>query len=213
MTKRSDSDHNSDAHFSRSQKFIDCYRMIGGALLDYERAHSGLGSVLTLSHFSTPFPVPLDLGSFFKKSKSSFESGVAFVPVEFLEAYLEDVLDLKSKDEDLYIVTARKFPWSAWVAILGLAFSISVGLYAVSLGYSLIASFALTAMLALPFGILWHFSPRDKISRRMLFAKLLQNEISRRRGDTGPFVATPLRSISGGRLFTKPTMGSARNLI
>jgi len=186
--------------------------MIGGALLDYERAYSGFGSVLELSHFSTPFPIPIDLSSFFKKSRYSFEAGVSFVPVEFLESYLEDLLDLQSKDEDLYIATARKFSWSTLVSILGLGLAIAIGLFTASKGFSLLGSFTVTVVLALPFGVLWHFSPRDFVSRRLRFAKLLQNEVSRRRGG-GPFVTMPLRSLARGGIATKPSAGPARDML
>lgn len=204
--------NNTGSGFVRSQKFIDSYRMIGGALLDYERAYSGFNSVLELSHFSTPFPIPLDLGSFFKKSRYSFEAGVSFVPVEILESYLEDLLDLQARDEDLYIARARKFSWSAPTALVGIGLAMATGLFAATKGFSLMSSFAVTTILALPFGILWHFSPRDFISRRLRFAKLLQNEVNRRRGG-GPYVTTPLRSLAGGRMMTKPSAGPARNML
>jgi len=204
--------NNTGSGFVRSQKFIDSYRMIGGALLDYERAYSGFGSVLELSHFSTPFPIPIDLGSFFKKSRYSFEAGVSFVPVEILESYLEDILDLQTKDEDLYVVNPRSFSWSSLIAIAGMGIAISIGLFAASKGFSLFSSFAITLILALPFGVLWHFSPRDFVSRRMRFAKLLQNEITRRRGG-GTYLSMPLRSLSAGRGLGKPSAGPARNII
>jgi len=185
--------------------------MIGIALLEYERSQAGFGSVLSLSHKSTPFPIPVDIGLFFKKARTSFEQGVSFVAVEFLEAYLEDILDLQVDEEDLYIAAPRRFSWPLLVSVLGLCFSLAAGLYAVSFGVSLAVSFAFTVVLAFPFGILWHFSPRDGLSRRLLFAKLLQNEISRRRGDTGPYAATPLRAAVSGRLFGRATISSARS--
>jgi hypothetical protein len=186
--------------------------MIGGALLDYERAYSGFSSVLELSHFSTPFPIPIDLGSFFKKSRYSFEAGVSFVPVEILESYLEDLLDLQSKDEDLYISHPQNFSWSSLIAVVGMGIAMSIGLFAASKGLSLLSSFAITFILALPFGVLWHFSPRDFASRRMKFAKLLQNEILRRRGG-GTYLSMPLRLLSSGRGMGKPSAGPARDIL
>jgi len=142
----------------------------------------------------------------------AFEQGVVFVPVEYLESFLEDLLDLDVSEEDLFIIGKKKLYASGWISLLGLAGSLATGLYTVSLGASLLFSFALTVFIALPFGILWHYAPRDRLSRRIRFARLLQSEVSRRRGDTGPFVSTPLRAVTD-KFFGKATVGSARSIL
>lgn len=190
------------SNFVRSNRLVECYRMIGAALAEYENNHSGFGTVLDLSHYRTPFPIPLDIKSFFQKSLLTFEQGVSFVPVEYLVAYLEDLLDLEVTEERLCIPRQKKFSGTIWIVVLGLCFSIASGLYVVQLGGSLLFSFALTVLLALPFGLLWHLMPRDGLSRRIKFAKLVQNEITRRKGG-GTFITTPLQPGAVGKIFGK----------
>ena len=199
--------------FARSERLLEGYRAVGLSLLEYEQTTSGLGYIYALSQHNPQGPLPLDIKSFFSRSIHQFEAGVSFVPVEFLSAYLEDLMDLSIKEEDLFIQTKRKISSSIWVALIGLSFSLGAGLYIASLGASLIFSFALTMILSMPFALILHLSPRGQLSRRIRFAKLIQNEISRRRGDTGPFVATPLGGVVGGKIFGKATIGSARNML
>jgi len=150
--------HNTDrkidsSNFTRSERLIECYAMVGCSLLEYEKSQSGLGSVLDLSHASTPFPIPIDIKTFFKRSLRNFEQGVSFVPIEILVAYLEDLLDLEVSDETLHIAIPKSKFNSIWISLIGLVCSIIAGLYLVSLGAPLIFSFGVTVLLAFPFGL------------------------------------------------------------
>ncbi len=110
-----------------------------------------------------------------------FREGVAFIPVEVLESYLDDLLEVENTDASLFIQKdAPKFP-ASYTSIFGIMSSMALGLYAASSGASMLASFLLTMILALPFGLLWHFSPK-KSARRLSFAKVISFEVSRRRG-------------------------------
>jgi len=46
--------------FVRSQKLLEYYRMIGSSLIEYESSQTGIGAVIDLSHYKTPFAIPLD---------------------------------------------------------------------------------------------------------------------------------------------------------
>ena len=125
----------------------------------------------------------------------SFREGVSFVPVEVLESYLEDLLDLDVKEDGLFIVRERSRIHSLYLPLLGIALALSGGLYLVSSGASEFVSLGLTASIALPFAVLSHFFPRNGLMRRMNFAQTLSGEISRRRGrdkDSPSWPTTPL---------------------
>lgn len=154
--------------FGGCNRLLSQYACIGEELLKYEvnARRYGYGSFSAFTHF---------------------REGVAFVPLEVLESYLEDLLDLEIPESRLCIEReSPNFKWTA-VSLLGLSGAIGLGLYAASTGASLFASFALTVALALPFAVLWHFSPRSGVTRRMGFAQIVSHEVSRRRGsDKGP---------------------------
>jgi hypothetical protein len=107
---------------------------------------------------------------------------VAFISVETLEAYLEDLLDLEVCEENLFIFREERLVRSSLIALGGMLFALCIGLYAASSGASLFLAFGLTVCLALPFAVLWHFAPREGVMRRLGFAQTVSHEISRRRG-------------------------------
>jgi hypothetical protein len=99
-----------------------------------------------------------------------------------LESYLEDLLDLDVADEKLFIRQAMANKRGLALSGLGLCGAVVVGVYAASAGVPLWSSLGISIVLALPFAALWHFAPQERASRRLLFAKLLSQEIFRRRG-------------------------------
>lgn len=178
--------------FGGCNRLLSQYTCIGAELLKYEAStrRYGYGSFSAFSHF---------------------RQGVSFVPVEVLESYLEDLLDLDVPEDRLFI--SRESPNLKWifVSLLGLSGATSLGLYAASTGASLFASFALTAALALPFAVLWNYAPRGGVTRRMGFAQIVSHEVARRRGsDKGPreLSETP---FALGDLIAHKTPGSARS--
>jgi hypothetical protein len=178
--------------FGGCNRLLSQYSCIGAELLKYESSarRYGYGSFSAFSHF---------------------REGVSFVPLEVLESYLEDLLDIDVSEDRLFI--KRESPNLRWivVSLLGLSGASSLGLYAASTGASLFSSFALTAALAAPFGVLWHFAPRGGLSRRMGFAQIVSHEVARRRGsDKGPReTANPQFAFS--ELLAQKTPGSARS--
>ncbi len=143
----------------------------------------------------------------------SFREGVAFVPVEVLESYLEDLLDLGVKEETLFIT--REFEWfrSRQVLGVGLVAALSTGLYAASTGASLPVSFGLSALFSFPFGVLFHGAPKSGLVRRMSFAQILSGEISRRRGRDRDGESNTSRSLLSevlGRAQPSPLQGAAK---
>lgn len=115
-------------------------------------------------------------------SIGSLREGVAFIPVEVLESYLEDLLDLGVKEETLYIKRDQYWLRSWQVLASGVGLALCSGLYAASAGSSIPTSFGVILMLGLPFGLIFYFSPKAGLMRRMYFAQVLSAEISRRRG-------------------------------
>jgi len=149
--------------FGGCNKLLEQYRMIGRGLLAYERSACA------------PL-IPTQRGL------KDFAAAVAFVPVEVLETYLDDLLDLGVSDESLFI----KKPKTCWagrtlLSILGLALC---GAALVSLG-SLKSAF-MPALLAITFmaGIAstLYFLPRTKAIRRFSLATVVSREIGQRRG-------------------------------
>lgn len=120
-----------------------------------------------------------------------FREGVSFIPVEVLESYLEDLLDLEVPLDRLALREGRfrfRLTYGA-TAVAGLLASLMAGLYVASIGASLLLSLALSMSFAFPFAAIWHFSPRVGAARRMALAQVVSHEISRRRGgdrDTAP---------------------------
>jgi hypothetical protein len=107
---------------------------------------------------------------------------VAFVPVEVLEAYLEDLLDRETVEERLFIAHRRSGRRFTAVMLAGFAGALAVGLYVASSGASLLHSFALTVVMSLPFAFFLQLYPYGGVVRRLGFAKVLSQEVSRRRG-------------------------------
>jgi len=160
--------------YGRSAKLVGDYRTIGTELLRYEAGTRSYG-YQSFSAFT------------------GFREGVSFIGVEVLESYLEDLLDLDISDDALFIRLKGFRVRSTHWALVGLIGAVTVGLYAASSGASLPLSLGLTVALAFPFAIVWHFAPRDGLTRRVGFAQILSHEIARRRGgeDGRPKTLTP----------------------
>ncbi len=154
----------SDHPFGGCNRLLDQYRMIGRALLAYER------SVVCAPLIPSP------------RSMREFSTSVAFVPVEVLETYLDDLLDLGVSDEGLFIKRA-KTSWRGR-ALLGVLAMALVGSLCVWHGD--LTAALMPALLAITFlaGITstLYFLPRTKVIRRFGFATLVSHEIGDRRG-------------------------------
>lgn len=130
-------------------------------------------------------------------------TGLAFVSVEILESYLEDLLDLSVSENRLGITLGRTIWPVTYLSFAGLVIALALGLFAASTGASLLLAFALTGVIGLPFGMLWHYAPRDGLSRRVLFGQVLSHEIARRRGtfrDDRGAAGTVIRNLIVRRL-------------
>lgn len=127
-----------------------------------------------------------------------FRQGVAFIPNEVLESYLEDLLDLNVSEEKLNVGFFRPRLIPIIISLCGLIFAVLLGLNAASMGISTGPSFALTVLVGVPFAFLWHRCPKSRLARRMGFAKLLSREISRRRGiDSSTGLGPGLKVVEG----------------
>lgn len=149
--------------FGGCNKLQSQYRSIGYGLCQYERLAGGYRSRS-------------------EQAYRCFRETVAFVPIEVLESYLEDLLDLRVEEEKLNINQSRRERRLNFIPAIGIVSGLTLGLYAASAGASLVISFITTVLIALPFGFIWHLSPRTNLARRMSFAKIVSREVSRRRG-------------------------------
>ena len=149
--------------FGGCNRLLNDYRTLGRELLCYER-----GNRLYGYRSFTAF--------------SAFREGVAFVPVEVLESYLEDLLDLDIGEDRLFIQREGRSLRMPAICLFGLAAALAVGLGAAKTGASEMISLAIAVLLAVPFALLWHFYPKTAVTRRVLFARVLSQEIARRRG-------------------------------
>jgi len=112
-----------------------------------------------------------------------FREGIAFVPVEVLESYLDDLLDLEISDKSLKIELDGVGKSAGWFLLALTVAFLSLAAYLISRsGAPLLLFIALTFLASLPFMLVAQQFCLDRAARRMQFAKVLKHEISRRRG-------------------------------
>ena len=191
MFSRTSHDDNSRHPFGGCDRLRGHYKTIGQALLSFE------------SSSGTP------------KDERAFQLAVAFVPIEVLESYLEDLLELIRSEENLFIEREDVFQLGSYLPAAGLIAAMALGIYASSSGTSPLLSFALTVCIALPFTVLWYVFPNIGVARRMRLARLVSQEISRRRGgdsDVAPVSRREgfLTTLIGGKA-QGTTQGAAMN--
>lgn len=173
------SDNTCELHpFGGCNRLLEQYRQIGDALLAYE--HVLGGSLLPAQRVVRQFSV-----------------GVSMVPVEVLESYLDDLLDLEVSDESLFIRKSR--PAKRAIALAMIAFIALCGAFFILEG-ELTRAF-LPASLLVTFlagiGSAMYFLPRTQRLRRFSFATVVSREVAYRRGhdktDMGAFATRLLR--------------------
>lgn len=158
------------------------YSIIGSELIRYERFASSLTSFLSMASESRWTRLE-------EQRQLLFQQGVAFIQVEVLERYLEDLVDIDAHEEELFISRGQFFSASFLLASLGGLFALGAGSGAASLGFSFPVSLLVMAFVAVPFALHWHLAPSSGLARRMKFAKVVFKEVARRRG---------ISNISGG---------------
>lgn len=149
--------------FGGCATLLNHYRQVGSALLCYERVVCG--SLLPGQRYVR-----------------DFGHAVAFVPVEVLESYLDDLLDLGVNDESLFIRKTRPAKRAVFLVVLCIATILYLG-YLAFTGDSN-AAWPLLTVVAFSAGIgsALYFLPRTKALRRFSFATVMSREIARRRG-------------------------------
>jgi hypothetical protein len=180
----------SDPHpFGGCNTLLGQYKTIGTALVAYEDA-SG------------------------REATETLRTSLAFVPLEVLESYLEDLLNLEISLDKLFIRSGNGGRRSICIALLGMVVATGFGLFAASSGASLFLSFTLTVCLAFPFAVLWHFAPREGVTRRVRLAQLLSRIVSGRRGGDDDEEGTTTRLLLSDLLARKTsgTQGAAREM-
>jgi len=176
------------------------YEMIGRALVNWEKSRASHGqSEAVLCE--------------------TFREEVVFVPVEVLESYLEDLLATEVSESSLYIKRSqlgfgpKKFCsnrlWPKVCAGLGVLVAMTIGLFAASIGASLVYSMAVTLICSLPFVSLWYFAPQATLTRRMTFAQVVSHEIARRRGVDDD---RPMRPAFAGEILDLLRSGRAASV-
>lgn len=149
--------------FGGCNRLLEHYQQVGKALLDYERRICGA----------------LIPGQRYNRE---FGQAVVFVPVEVLESYLDDLLDLAVQDESLFIKKPRPAKRAMLLAAVGIA-TLCASFYAGREGASFLSLTILLAITALAgLGGALYFVPRLNVLRRFSFATVLSGEIARRRG-------------------------------
>ncbi len=139
------------------------YQTVGRELIRYEAFESSAGLASIYSY-------------------SGFREGVAFIGVEVLESYLDDLLDSTVIDEKLFI--ARQISkWNhLYLPLLGFLLAICSGVGSTQLGASVVLACCLGVILAIPFAMILYVAPRTGLRRRMAFAQVVSEEVLRRRG-------------------------------
>jgi hypothetical protein len=116
------------------------------------------------------------------RNYENFRVGVTTVPVEVLESYFEDLIDIEIPEEKLFIRRRNIGHFFQVLSLIGLVGAFAWGLWSVERGASPVVSFFFTLFMSAPFGVLWHCAPRIQIVRRLGFARVISQEIFRRRG-------------------------------
>jgi len=133
-------------------------------------------------------------------SRAAFRQGVCCVPVEVLESYLEDLLDLEATEESLFIVQERNRQVTSILTVAALLIATIAGFVMAQLAGSLISALALMLAAAIPLGFLvFHYGPKERVIRRLKFARLVSLEVARRRG-RGRGATVRSSSLVGGIL-------------
>jgi hypothetical protein len=164
MDVAANTDQSSSLHpFGGCNRLLEQYQMIGRGLLGYERA---LCAALIPS----------------ARCLREFSSSVAFVPVEVLETYRDDLLDLGVSDESLFIKKSRP----TWRGLVFLALLLVAFTGALFVLHGDLTTALMPALLAITFlaGIAstLYFLPRTRVIRRFSFVNIVSHEIANRRG-------------------------------
>lgn len=146
--------------FGGCNRLMGQYQIIGSALLHYEERAS--------SRFMLH-----------RQHGREFSVGVSFVPVEVLETYLDDLLDLTVGDDTLFIkrssfVIKRVV---ALLAVLGVGITLVESWLSIPLIPVIFVAVCTLGVLCLAFAL-----PRMRVVRRFSFATLVSREIATRRG-------------------------------
>jgi len=180
--------------FGGCSRLTQQYRLIGRGLTRIEKKHGRFGRIT-------------------KESQDHFHTTVAFIPVEVLDSYLEDLLEVGTRSEQLYLKKDTVGIWFGICAFLGLTGALIAGLWSAASGASLSFSFLLSIAIVSPFAVLWHLSSKESYLRRLRLARVLSQEISGRRGrgnevleDT---VSTIFPNFFGQRVKPTRSEGSA----
>lgn len=167
VAKSSDS---SELHpFGGCNKLLEQYRMTGRGLLAYEAV--ACAALIPSA-----------------RRQRDFSAAVAFVPVEVLETYLDDLLDLGVSDESLFIRKSKPC-WRGRLFLIVLMVALAGAL---CVWHGDLAAALMPALLAVAFlagiGTTLYFLPRTKAIRRFSFATVVSREIGQRRGQGKPEV-------------------------
>lgn len=149
--------------FGGCNRLLEQYQSTGAALLEYER---------NICRALIPG----------QRNSRDFGHAVAFVPVEVLESYLDDLLDVGVSDESLFIHRSQSSALVWTVSGVG-----AVALLAAVVQVMNDATLASIVLLILVtffcgLGAALYLIPRMKVLRRFSFANIVSGEIARRRG-------------------------------
>lgn len=160
--------------FGGCNRLMGQYQVVGQALLHYEE------------HSSSRFILH-------RQYSREFSVSVSFVPVEVLETYLDDLLDLTVGDDVLCIKRSSSMlkKISAFLLLVGGGVILLESWLSLSLMSIVLLSTLTFGFLCLGFAL-----PRMRVVRRFSFATLVSREIATRRGQGH----SGLRSFAG-RMF------------
>ena len=118
-----------------------------------------------------------------------FHETVFFIPVEVLESYREDLLDIDITESKLFInqksITDK---FSSYFNLTSLSFlllfiiSLSFGIYNLFQSGSVFTSLIISSVVLLPYIFFIDLVPNNKIIRRVRMSKIIMQEINSRKG-------------------------------
>ena len=166
MRTRSNEKSPHSSEFSGCRSLIDQYRYIGSSLIKNE---------FRSSERPTRMLIPT------RDSEEEFAAILATVPVEVLESYLDDLLDLNVTDDSLFIAQVESH-WRGSMVGFFLALIAGVSLYVPVDSSSVFIPLCLGIFFVSGLLVALNVFPRSRVMRRFSFATLISRVISRRRG-------------------------------
>jgi hypothetical protein len=133
-----------------------------------------------------------------KEATDEFRISTCYIPFQYLECYLEDLLDRTVSTKYLAISQRKLGGKVDFFALLSLLIGVIFSIYVSMASHSILTGAFLSIVFCLPILGMWSKAPFGKFSRRFTFARIVSSEIARRRG-----IDREGRPLTGATVFKR----------